>query len=281
MANSDLIRGGTVTVEADGVTVTGQGVSWASVREGDFFGSHRGLAVPIEKIEGNVITLAYPWRGPAQNAAPYAIQPKADAVRFAKTVRELIEMLAGGELHAIAAAGSAPNKMPYYTGDGAAALTDLSARARDYLAANFFPVQQGGGLNHLGNKIKLGWASDPRWGLKLDVDGYDQGYVWIDVDAPRSLAVSGYQRLPSGLIIQWGYIYDGTSDTTVVFPLAFPTFPIYAGAVLQNPLATGGLTAHITAINATSVTFRKRSNPSQGGAWSASSDIMRWFAIGY
>lgn len=41
----------------------------------------------------------------------------------------------------------------------------------------------------------------------------------------KSLAANGYQKLPGGLIIQWGiYISPGTTGQTVVtFPIAFPT----------------------------------------------------------
>ncbi len=37
----------------------------------------------------------------------------------------------------------------------------------------------------------------------------------------QSLAVSGYQRLPGGLIIQWGT--TATTNQTVTFPITFPT----------------------------------------------------------
>lgn len=37
----------------------------------------------------------------------------------------------------------------------------------------------------------------------------------------QSLAASGYQRIPSGIIIQWGTA--ATTNQAVTFPLAFPT----------------------------------------------------------
>lgn len=52
-----------------------------------------------------------------------------------------------------------------------------------------------------------------------------------------SLATSGYQKLPSGLIVQWGSIATSASvDTTVTFPIAFPT-AVYSGSCTPN---TGG-----------------------------------------
>jgi hypothetical protein len=133
MANEDLIRGGTASVTAGQVTVTGQGVSWANVREGDFFGAHVGLAVPIAAIAGDAITLAFPWTGPTQAAAAYAIQPKGDVTRFQDRVRLLVESLANGTLAALTAAGSGANKLAYYTGAGVAALADFKASARSLL----------------------------------------------------------------------------------------------------------------------------------------------------
>lgn len=41
----------------------------------------------------------------------------------------------------------------------------------------------------------------------------------------KSLATSGYQKLPGGLIVQWGALpsFGGNSSSTITFPIAFPT----------------------------------------------------------
>lgn len=48
-----------------------------------------------------------------------------------------------------------------------------------------------------------------------------------------SKATSGYQKLPSDVIIQWGIATSsGSADTTVTFPIAFPTaVPLITGSV--------------------------------------------------
>ncbi|WP_155628892.1 gp53-like domain-containing protein [Burkholderia stagnalis] len=52
-----------------------------------------------------------------------------------------------------------------------------------------------------------------------------------------SFAPNGYQKLPSGLIIQWGaYITSASGDVSVMFPLAFQTgvYPIVTGVNLSG-----------------------------------------------
>jgi hypothetical protein len=38
----------------------------------------------------------------------------------------------------------------------------------------------------------------------------------------QSLATNGYQKMPGGLIVQWGYLSAGTDGQAVVFPIQFP-----------------------------------------------------------
>ena len=94
--------------------------------------------------------------------------------------------------------------------------------------------------------------------------------------ATRSLAATGYQRLPGGLILQWG---TGTSnaggDLAITFPLAFPTALLFAGG---THIGTEGVSVLIVAgtLSATGVTLRQRNTANAGQAWP-----MRWFAVGY
>ncbi|RVK13428.1 pyocin knob domain-containing S74 family peptidase [Sinorhizobium meliloti] len=129
---------GTATVAANGTAVTGQGTSWLNaVQPGDVFGTHKGFPIRIASVGSNTsLTLAFPWPGGAQSAAAYEIMLVPDASRVMETSRQLLETLTNGNLASIAALTSAPDKVPYYTGAGAAALTDIKAKGRDVLAAD-------------------------------------------------------------------------------------------------------------------------------------------------
>jgi hypothetical protein len=110
------------------------------------------------------------------------------------------------------------------------------------------------------------------------------GSAWYVVDGTvllaatalfgASLAASGYQKLPSGLIVQWGTVtVTGTALTTQNFPIAFPN-AFVGGFVSPND-------------NGTAVTYRGSVN---GGvktgmnvymAGTSTSIQFYWQAIGY
>ncbi len=127
---------GTATVAVNGIAVTGQGTTWLNtIQPGDLFGTHKGIAVRIAAVNSDTsLTLAYGWPGAAQAAAAYEIQITPDAARMDQTTRNLLLMLSDGELEAIAGLNSQQNTMPYFTGQGTAALATLSAYAREILA---------------------------------------------------------------------------------------------------------------------------------------------------
>lgn len=102
--DSSFYRTGTATVAANGTTVTGQGTSWqTALRAGDMFGTHVGDGVRILSVNSNTsLTLAWPWKGPAQTAAGYEVQLTLQAIGYQKAVRELLQLLTNGNLDAFA-----------------------------------------------------------------------------------------------------------------------------------------------------------------------------------
>jgi len=87
-----------------------------------------------------------------------------------------------------------------------------------------------------------------------------------------SLSASGYQKLPSGLIIQWGAItVAGDSYATVTFPIAFPSFCAQA---FSNSIDTYGATYRMSASS------WGQSDMRIANTYTASIPAS-WFAIGY
>ena len=89
-----------------------------------------------------------------------------------------------------------------------------------------------------------------------------------------SLTTSGFQKLPSGLIIQWGVGFAGSNGTSYTnnFPIAFPT-----GCVSVTANHEGGADMNIV------ITQSLILSTSFGAiSWYTSSNIpIRWIAIGY
>lgn len=115
---------GTATVEADGTTVTGQSTAWLqAVRAGDLFGTHVGDPVRIASVDSNTqLTLAYPWKGPAQTESAYEIQFTPYDTGYQAAVRQLLTTLASGNVEALAELTGEYNALPIFLGPGAMGL---------------------------------------------------------------------------------------------------------------------------------------------------------------
>lgn len=58
----------------------------------------------------------------------------------------------------------------------------------------------------------------------------------------KSLSANGYQKIPGGLIIQWGSVSVATGGVSVTFPIAFPT-AVYAVTSCVTGSVSGGADA--------------------------------------
>ncbi|WP_194849428.1 phage tail protein [Escherichia coli] len=112
-------------------------------------------------------------------------------------------------LTALAELATSADKLPYFTGADRAALTALTSVGRAILGK---PSTQGV-LDYLG----LGEAAKRNVGTGANQIP-DMGSFMLSASVP------GYQKLPSGLIIQWGPIDVSltSQDTVTYFPIAFP-----------------------------------------------------------
>jgi hypothetical protein len=89
--------------------------------------------------------------------------------------------------------------------------------------------------------------------------------------ANQSLTASGFQKLPGGLIIQWGYLDD--QATTRNFPFTFPSacISLVAGYAVDSYSSSNGPFVFVVS----SSQFRLRQGQNVGDA------NMYWQAIGY
>lgn len=84
----------------------------------------------------------------------------------------------------------------------------------------------------VGAEVTLVRISNTAW------RAFGTGALKSSADFGVSLAANGYQKLPSGLIIQWGQsIVNATSTLAVSFPLAFPTA---VRSITATPWLTSG-----------------------------------------
>lgn len=91
----------------------------------------------------------------------------------------------------------------------------------------------------------------------------------------QSKSANGYQKLPGGLIIQWGYdTQTGSSDVSVSFPISFPTACV--SLQLGGPITNGTGAQYV---------YQERIRPSPsttGFTYLPSTEIgVYWMALGY
>jgi hypothetical protein len=101
--------------------------------------------------------------------------------------------------------------------------------------------------------------------------------VYTTLGAAQSLAASGYQKLPSGLIIQWGTATtNGSGQASVTFPLAFPT---RAASATAN-VGSSSVTNCVLATSATTTTLTLSAAFGENSAPFVSASV-NWTAVGY
>jgi hypothetical protein len=88
--------------------------------------------------------------------------------------------------------------------------------------------------------------------------------------ANQSLTADGYQKLPGGLIIQWGFVPDTGTTMSATFPIAFPT-------------ACVGISAQIIRNSANFQSIAVSSPTTTGFTiyWDSLADGVSYIAIGY
>jgi Putative tail fiber protein gp53-like, C-terminal len=151
--------------------------------------------------------------------------------------------------------------------------------------APFFINRVSGGVS---NPAGTDWGSGPmrfkyiggllKW--DKDLNNVDR-VIWELGSCPANGSSSGYQRLGSGIIIQWGSSGVG-GDVVINFPTAFPIACFSAVAIAIGGLAlptTSLLSMHQVDLNNTAVRFQGRYT-NNGGIVGASTQGFFWMAVG-
>jgi hypothetical protein len=138
----------------------------------------------------------------------------------------------------------------------------------------FTPVRQGGGIGQYNNQLNIGWSA---WDdFRCTVDGYlDSGRIWCERQAAANGSQNGYQKLPSGIIFQWGYhsMAGGANTQWVGFNFAFTNNIIVMVQNVENAATDSDVSiGRVLSRNASGFNlFQARGN--------TYTDFM-WFAIG-
>ena len=109
-------------------------------------------------------------------------------------------------------------------------------------------------------------------------DWFQKVYSFVGPDGwTKSHSSSGYQKLPSGLIIQWGVTasLSSASTTTITFPKVFPNscLQVILG-IKDNASGSTAATGHFGTGNYTATGFDAYNRTS-------AANVFNWFSVGY
>ena len=110
---------------------------------------------------------------------------------------------------------------------------------------------------------------------------YDSLITVVKSLSPINKASYGWQKLPSGLIIQWGNTAPVSGTATISFPIAFPQNPYFIGTCCRQatfPTAMQSIIVNDATLTPTGCTTRNLQY--DGTSFSAAESAFFWFAIG-
>ncbi len=214
-----------------------------------------------------------------------AIRRAAGANMRVVTANTVLTVDDAGLVIVFASAGPITITLP--TSNAAAGASIPLVFARTDGTANSVSIQRSGADNIEG-AATIGLLAGDRLAMRSD-----GAQAWLYESGnwgARSLGVNGWQRLPSGLILQWGTVTFGVAGGTalqqsVFFPLTFPTevFGVTANGSFPWSFSNGhNPICAVHLLNAASFALRIDNNTgSQANAITQTETMsVRWQAIG-
>ncbi len=193
--------------------VLNNGSTWLALQ------STTGNAPPVLPTESNAYWRLLARKGTDGSGTGDVVGPAGGVsdnfpVAFDTATGKLIKAITGA-IAALHALTPASNKLPYFTGASAAALTDLTAFARTLL------------------------------------DDADGAAMFATMGATQALTRPGRLKLPNGWIIQWGTIdLIGVTSAVVTMPTAYTTLQLFNMAANRG----GGPASNVASTDAGSLT---------------------------
>lgn len=239
----DRYFAGTITVSANGTTVTGAGTAWVAngVKAGDYLHA-RGLMIRIAAVASNTsLTLAEGWPGGALSGAAYAVLYRVDADRYGAGQAQLLATLASGNLSSMAGLSGAANRVPYFAGTNTLAEAPLTAWGRSLLddadVAAFWGTigasSDAARAFRRGNVVgSVAQSGGVPTGALVEHDGNANGDYWRFVGG---LQICRYTALTISLPISIGFVGGFRSDAqTWSYPAPFAAMPSANAGVLSS-----------------------------------------------
>lgn len=233
-------RIGTVTVNNGSQSVTGSGTAWAGagLKEGDQI-EVNGLIAEIASVQSNTaLTLRRNWPGATASGQQYTIWRLDDGARSLNAINNLLPALGGGTLTSLAALNASANQMPFFTGAGVMALTNLTAAARTLLGRATIETTGTADVT-AGRLIRVqdGYVRSSVVGTVSQSGGVPTGAV-----IQRGSNANGqFVRFADGTQICWGRtVVDQSIDANTrtafsqTFPAAFSQVPSFFPTTRSN-----------------------------------------------
>ncbi len=294
-----------VTADFEGLIATGTGQA-LSVIEANVGPQLAALSAQVAALAAAAATAqdvveqinsgSIPASAVAETAARIWLTPARRADWDARPTTEAVETLVDAASAAILGGAAPPGLATIVAlagavgndpGFAAAVATSLAARLRVDAVQGLTAPQRAHGRSNLG----LPGLAEPVLASQEQAETAAVSDVLmtplrtgqaVNALLPASIGVNGFQRLPSGLILQWGRYSGGAADATIAFPLPFPVACLTATATVHDPDATANgnsWSLAIEAIDTTSMLVRRRK--SLGGVTANYECNFGWMAWGH